>query len=260
MLSHLKYVTQSIWSLLDTAWYFAWGDLKTRYKRSVLGPMWLVLGTAIGVVGLGYVWATLLNMDADEFVPLLTVGLVVWQLVSTCLTESSNVFYKNASVIRNLKVSFWLFPLQLLMKHFLYFLHNLTVVVVVFIIFNVPLSWVQLMAIPGLFIVLINMLWVIVFVGVFATRYRDIEAFLSSVMPLLFFLSPVLYKPSNLGIKSQLAWLNPFTYLITVIRDPLQGNLPPMFVYVVSLVMLFVGWVVTWRLFVRKQNRIVFWM
>lgn len=258
--SSLKSENQSFWRLLGTAWYFAWGDLKTRYRRSALGPLWLVLGTGIGVVGLGYVWATLLNMDADQFVPLLTVGLVVWQLVSACLTESSNVLYRHAKVIRNLRVSFLLFPLQLLMKHFLYFLHNLIVVVAVFIVFQVPLSWVQLMAIPGLLIVLGNMLWVITFIGIFAARYRDVEALIASIMPLLFFLSPVLYKPSNLGVKSQLAWLNPLTYLITVIRDPLQGNMPPLFVYGVSLAMLLIGSLVTWRFLISKQNRIAFWM
>lgn len=246
--------------LIKTSWFFAWGDLKTRYRRSTLGPLWLVLSTSIGVTGLGYVWATLLNMQIEQFVPMLTVGLVVWQLVSACISESSDVFYKQAKVIRNLKVPLLLFPLQLLMKHALYFGHNLIVVFAVFLIFQLPVNWAQLMAIPGLLIVLANMLWVITLIGIIASRFRDVQSFIASVMPLLFFLSPVLYKPNNLGLKSQLLWLNPLTYLITLIRDPLQGHVPPLFVYLVSLVLLFLGTTITWWLMMKKRGRIAFWM
>lgn len=255
--------TSSDWSigrLVKTAWYFAWGDLKTRYRRSSFGPLWLVLSTAIGVTGLGYVWATLLNIQTDQFVPLLTIGLVIWQLVSACISESSDVFYKHAKVIRNLKVPLLLFPLQLLFKHVLYFGHNLIVVFAVFLIFQLPMNWAQLLAIPGLLIVLANMLWVITFIGIIASRFRDVQSFIASVMPLLFFLSPVLYKPNNLGLKSQLLWLNPLTYLITLIRDPLQGHVPAPFVYSVSLAMLFIGTALTWWLMKRKHGRIAFWM
>lgn len=256
----LKFKLIDFLRLFATAWYFAWGDLKTRYKRSALGPLWVVLGTGIGVVGLGYVWATLLHMNSDQFVPLLSVGLVVWQLVSACFSESSNVLYKHAKIIRNLRAPFLLFPLQLLLKHFFYFLHNLIVIIAVFILFNVPFSWVQLMAIPGLFIVLINMLWIITLLGIFAARYRDVEALIASIMPLLFFLSPVLYRPSDLGIKSKFAWLNPLTYFITLIRDPLQGVFPSFFVYGVSIAMLILGSLLAWRVLIINQNKIAFWM
>jgi hypothetical protein len=33
--------------------YMAVGDLRSRYRRSVLGPLWITLGTAAGTVGLG---------------------------------------------------------------------------------------------------------------------------------------------------------------------------------------------------------------
>jgi ABC-type polysaccharide/polyol phosphate export permease len=247
-------------SLGGAAWFFAWGDLKTRYRRSALGPMWLVLSTTIGVAGLGYVWATLLKMEVSEFVPTLTIGLVVWQLVSGCLTESSNVIYKNSKIIKNLKVPFFLYPLQLLMKQFLNFAHNLVVIFAVLLIFSREFSFIQLLAIPGLIIVLLSMFWIITFVGILAARFRDIEALIASIMPLLFFLSPVLYRPDNLGAKGFFMWFNPFSYFIAIIRDPLQGNIPPPFVYFGSLViMLTVAFLAMFTLN-KKYKRIAFWV
>lgn len=46
--------------------FLSWSDAKVRYKRSMLGPSWLTLGTAIGVGRLGFVWATLFKMDKVE--------------------------------------------------------------------------------------------------------------------------------------------------------------------------------------------------
>jgi ABC-type polysaccharide/polyol phosphate export permease len=62
---------------LSVALYFAWSDTKARYKRSVLGPFWLVLSTMVGVVGLGVIWSVLLKVDRREFIPSLTIGLIV---------------------------------------------------------------------------------------------------------------------------------------------------------------------------------------
>src|SRR4051812_1836918 len=61
--------------------YMAVGDLRSRYRRSVLGPLWITLGTAAGTVGLGLVWSELLKMDRAVFVPSLTAGLIMWQLL-----------------------------------------------------------------------------------------------------------------------------------------------------------------------------------
>ncbi len=247
-------------TMRNAAWFFAWGDLKTRYRRSALGPIWLVLSTAIGVVGLGYVWAALLKMSATEFVPTLTIGLVVWQLVSGCLTESSNVIYKNSKIIKNLKVPFCLYSLQLLLKQFLNFAHNLVVIFAVLIIFSQEFSFVQLLAIPGLLIVLFSMFWIITLMGILAARFRDIEALVGSIMPLLFFLSPVLYRPDNLGVKGFLMWFNPFSYFIAVIRDPLQGNIPPLFVYLGTFAIMGVVCFLALYVLNRKHARIAFWV
>jgi ABC-type polysaccharide/polyol phosphate export permease len=247
-------------SLSGAAWFFAWGDLKTRYRRSALGPMWLVLTTTIGVAGLGYVWASLLKMEVSEFVPTLTIGLVVWQLVSGCLTESSNVIYRNSKIIKNLKVPFCLFSLQLLIKQFLNFAHNLVVIFAVLLIFSREFSFIQLLAIPGLVIVLLSMFWIITLVGILAARFRDVEALIASIMPLLFFLSPVLYRPDNLGARGFLMWFNPFSYFIAIIRDPLQGNIPPSFVYLGALVIMLTVALLAISTLDKKYKRIAFWV
>ena len=245
---------------LPLALYFAWGDTKARYRRSVLGPFWLVLGTGIGVAGMGFIWSTLFKMDRATFIPSLTVGLVVWQLISGCITESPTVFTRNAAVIRNLQTPYLIFPIQLLLRQLINFGHNLIVVLVVLIIFPPPLSYVQLLILPGFLLLIGNLLWIAMMISMLGSRFRDLEQLIGALMPILFLLSPVLFRPDQLGIKAEIVWLNPFSYMISLIRDPLQGFAPPDFVYLVSFGMLVIGWFVLLLLLNRKHGRIAFWI
>ena len=240
--------------------YFAWGDTKARYRRSVLGPFWLVIGTAVGVVGLSFLWSGLLKVDRAAFVPTLAVGIVVWQFIAGCVVESPSTFTRNAAVMRNLKTPYLIFPIQLMLRQLINFVHNLVVVVVVLFIFPPPLGATQLLVIPGVLLLIGNLLWIIILFGMLGARFRDLEQAIGVIIPLMFFLTPVLYRPEQLGLMEQFAWLNPFTYMISLVRDPIQGLAPPPFVYLISAGMLLAGWWVTFWLYGRKHSRIPFWV
>jgi len=245
---------------LSMAFFFAWGDTKARYRRSVLGPFWMVLSTAVSVAGLGFLWSMLLKDDPIKLVPSLTVGLVVWQFISGCILEAPTVFSRNAHFIRNIKIPFFIFPMQLVMRQLINFGHNAVVVLVVVIYFAPTLHLNQLLVIPGLLLVLGNLCWIIVLIAMLGSRFRDFEQIIGAVMPLMFFLSPVIYRPSQLSFGQQIVWLNPFSYFITLIRDPISGNVPPIFVYQVAIVALLVGTVFTVYQFGKQRKNISFWV
>lgn len=245
---------------LPVALHFAFGDIKAKYRRSFLGPLWMVFGTAIGVAGLGFIWSILLKVDRATFIPSLTVGLVVWQLISGFITESPTVFMRSMSVIRNLRTPFFIFPMQLLLRQLITFGHNLIVVVAVLLIFPPNISWVQFLVIPGFLLLIGNLLWIGMIISMLGARFRDVEPLIGAFMPMMFFLSPVIYRPNQLSISQQVVWINPFSYFISLIRDPIQGIMPPHFVYWVSLGMLVIGWSITLWFLNNKHNRIAFWV
>lgn len=245
---------------LGLAFHLAWSDTRTRYRRSVLGPMWLVVGTLIGVVGLGFVWSTLFEIERSIFIPSLSAGLVTWMLLSTCIIESAAVFYGNRDLLLNIPVSSILVSVLLLFRQLINFGHNFIVVFVVLIIYPEHLSWTALWVIPGLFLVCLNLLWVIQLVGYIGARYRDLAPLLAAIMQPLFFVTPVLFKPSQLGAKAYIADLNPLTYWLALIRDPLMGNIPSAFTWLVVLVMTVVGWIAALTITISKRNRLAYWV
>ena len=255
----LKEIRESFHSL-PMALHFAWGDTKARYRRSVLGPWWIVLGTALGVAGLGFLWSELLKTDKSTFIPSLTVGLVVWQLISGCITESSNVFVRNAQVIRNVKIPFLIFPLQMMLRQLINFAHNAVVIFIVICIFPPPVSAVQLMVIPGLLLLIGNLFWIALMVGILGARFRDLDPLINAFMPMIFFLSPVIFRPDHLPLSQGILWANPFTYFISIVRDPIQGVMPDLFVYQVTLLILVGGWGLSLWLLSKRHGRIAFWI
>ncbi len=242
------------------ALYLAWSDTRARYRRSVLGPFWLTLGTAIGVAGLGWIWSELLKIDRAKFIPSLTAGLIVWQFLAGCITESTGLFVKQSIIIRNLQLPYFLHVLQLVFRHFVNFAHNLVVYIAVAVILAVPVTWDTLLVIPGVFMVAMNLLWITLLFGMLGARFRDLEYAVAALLPLLFFISPVIYRPGYLSFSARLIWLNPLSHFIEIIRDPMLGFSPPWFVYAAMGTMLVLGWGMTLSLFNQRRNRIAFWV
>lgn len=246
--------------LLHVIAFMAAGDLRARYRRSVLGPFWMTLGTAAGSLGLGLVWSELLRMDRAAFVPSLTCGLVMWYLLSGCITEATSTYWRQSAILRNLSVPLSMPPIQMLLKHLINFLHNVPVLVAVILIFHLPVGAATLLVVPCLALVAVNLLWITLLLSMLGARFRDLEYVIGAAMPLLMFLSPVFYRPSYLPFNEQFVWFNPLSHLIEIVRYPLLGSPPPGFVVLTTALLAAGGWVLTLWLFNAKRNRIAYWL
>jgi lipopolysaccharide transport system permease protein len=240
--------------------YMAWSDIRARYKRSILGPFWITLSTAIGVVGLGFIWSELFKMDRAVFIPMLTIGLILWQFMSACIIESTSVFYRQANIIRNLNLPIALHPAQLVLRHVINLMHNFPLFIIVALILGCKFDWQTLLFIPGLLLVIGNLYWMSMLIGTLGARFRDLEYLISMVMPLLMFLSPVMYRPNALPSIGKYMWINPLADMIEIVRYPLLGEVTPGFIYIVNILMLLAGGALTFLLFNAKRNRIAFWV
>ncbi|MCC4620698.1 ABC transporter permease [Xanthomonas cassavae CFBP 4642] len=242
------------------SFYIAQGDIRARYRRSVLGPFWQSLATAVGVLGLGLLWSQLLNIDRQTFIPTLTAGLIIWQMLSGVLVESCGLFVRQASLIRNVVMPLSVHPTSVVTRYLVNFVHSLIVFLIVAVFLHIPVTWYTLLFIPGLLLVTLNLLWICFVFGVLGARYRDLEYGVSSVMPMLFLVSPVMYRLEALPFSSVILEFNPFTYLIEGIRAPMLGHAPSMETYVVLTAMAVLGWVAAFWFLHKAKLRLPFWI
>ncbi|WP_417582445.1 ABC transporter permease [Nitrincola sp.] len=240
--------------------YMTFSDLRARYRRSVLGPFWLTIGTTIGALALSFIWSELMHKKLAEFIPTLTAGLILWQFISGVLGEAPSLFIRQAPLIRNLNLPLTIYPLQLLLRHLLNLLHYAPVYILIALWVSQPVNLNTLLIIPGLLLVTLNLLWLALLIGLLGARFRDLEYLFATAMPLLMLLSPVFYKPDFLPFSEMYIWLNPISHLIEVIRSPLLGHPIPIFVVITNLGLLLFGSVTTLLVFRRMRHRIAFWV
>jgi ABC-type polysaccharide/polyol phosphate export permease len=247
-------------SLMQNALYLAWSDTKARYKKSVLGPLWPMLTNLIGIIGLSLVWSSLMGQNMSIFVPQLAIGLIIWQLISGVITDSPVAFVRQASLIKNVSIPIWFFAFRMLARHIINLMHNAIIIVGIVLYYSLPINSNLWMLLPSIALVIANLYWMIIIIGLVSARFRDIEHLILTIMPMIFFVSPVLYRADKIQIGLNIVWLNPFSYMIEAIRSPILGISPHPYTYPLLFALLIVGGGVAIWYQSAKGRQIAFWV
>jgi lipopolysaccharide transport system permease protein len=235
-------------------------DIRLRYRGSALGPLWLTLSTGVMVGALGYLYSHIFHTDVHDYLPYLALSLVLWGFIGSMVSESCTAFTDSEGVIRAVRMPFFLFAQRVLIRNVLVLSHNVLVIAVVFVVFLVWPGWHGLLAIPGLLVWALDSLAFVLLLGTFCARFRDILPIVGSVMQIAFFMTPVFWKPQQLGSAQAVLPLNPFFDLLQVVRAPLLGDLPDLHIWLGIALYSVVLWVLAWGLFTRARGRIAFWI
>jgi homopolymeric O-antigen transport system permease protein len=242
-------------------WFrLAMDDLRIRYDRTRLGPIWLSLGVTIYIAGLGVIWGTLFKIDLREFFPYMAVGLIIWHFVTAAVNEGVNAFVGANGIIAAIPLPLTLHINRQVLRVFITLLHTLPVAIAVTVFAGVNFNGLQFLAIPALLILGLNCWWVTLLLGIVGARYRDVGQMITTVMPFVFFFTPILWKPKMLGGLSFLSVLNPFTHFIEIVRQPLLGQLPSMTSIAVTGAFTVLGIAAAVLVFARTRHRIAFWL
>ena len=238
-----------------------WQDVMLRYRRSMLGPFWLTISMGVMVFALGYVYGGLFGMDVQRYLPYLTVGFLVWGLITSVANEGCQVFIEGEGIIRQIDLPLSMLSLRVTWRNLIIFLHNAVIYFVVAIMFDVEPGWVLLMAIPGLLILIINALWAVTLLGMLSARFRDLPQIVSSILQIAFFITPIIWMPEAASVKRPLLIdVNPFYHLIELMRAPMLGDFPTLANWYVVLGITRFGWLSTLLFFRRFHCRIAYWI
>ncbi|TAK78493.1 MAG: ABC transporter permease [Gammaproteobacteria bacterium] len=246
-----------IWLML------AYQDIKLRYRRSVLGPFWITLSMAITVYSMGFLYSHLFHTDLQSYFPFLVGGMVTWALISSQVSELTDTFVVADGLIKQLKLPYSLYVHRVAMRNILIFFHNMLVIVPILAIFHevAKVNLYTLLLIPGLLFVYINSISFGMVLAMIGARYRDISQVIKSLIQVIFFLTPVMWRPDVLSEKKRfVVLLNPFSSFIEIVRSPLIGRPPAFHDVVMVLGVTLVGFLISYKMFVRYRSRIVYWL
>ena len=237
-----------------------WQDVMLRYRRSMIGPFWLTISMGIMVFALGFVYGGLFGMELKRYLPFLTIGFLVWGLITAALNEGCQTFIESEGIIRQIDLPLSMFPLRVIWRNLIIFLHNAVIYVVVVAVFDVVLDWSLLLIIPGLFLLLANALWSATLLGILSARFRDLPQIVASVLQVAFFITPIIWMPEAATTRLLLIEANPFYHFIELMRAPMLGHAPTLTNWGVVLVITLLGWGGTFLFYRRFHGRIAYWV
>jgi ABC-2 type transport system permease protein len=243
-----------LWSALG------WHDIRQRYRRSIIGPFWLTLSMGVMIAGLAYLYAGMFGQSIKTYLPYVTTGMIVFSLISSLASEASTVFIGSASLILQLKAPLSIYIYQMLWRNLLIFAHNISIYVVVILFADVDLGWNFFLSFVGLFLVVLNGLWAGVILGGLSARFRDVPPIVASVMQVAFFLTPIFWTPGLLPDRQVFVYLNPFYYLVEVVRMPLLGQTPTLEMWLVVIGLNCIGGLAAIAFYARYRGRIAYWV
>jgi len=238
----------------------AWLDIKLKYRGSVLGPFWLTISTGVMVGAMGTLYGTLFHMDLKTYLPFLALSLVLWNAIGGLVTEACITFTQSETTIRAIRMPFFLHAFRVVIRNLISLAHNLPVIVLVFAIFAIWPGVHASLALPGFAIWLVDGFAACLLLGSFCARFRDIPPIVGSVMQIAFFVTPVVWRPEQLGRHNWWLPFNPFDALLEVVREPLLGNIPDVNTWALALGYSLAFCAGAWALFSRVRGRLAYWM
>lgn len=195
-------------------------DIKTKYRKSVLGVLWTLLNPLFMMIILSVVFSNLFKFDVEYFPVYLLSGQLIFNFYSEATTASMSAIMDNGSLLKKIYVPKYLFVLSRVFSSTINLLASFTALILVMLAMRVELHYtVLLVSIPLIFIVLFS-LGVGLILSAITVKFRDIMHLYSVFVTALMYLTPVIYPMSILP-----AWLkpivnlNPITNILLMFRD-----------------------------------------
>ena len=201
-------------------WYTATSRSRARFARTTLGSFWLGFSNLLSIGTLGVVYGTVFSVkDFNSYFIYLGFGLVIWNTISSSISNSPNLFAYNSSNIKNMNLKPIFYTLEEWSFQLQTFIQSFILVFLVFLFFEFTLihnlliySWIPFL---NLFIFIY---WFPLIVCLISVRFTDIAQLVPIVLQLVFLTSPILYRKESLG---SLEWITNLNFIYQIL-DPLR--------------------------------------
>jgi lipopolysaccharide transport system permease protein len=240
--------------------YMAILDIKLRYRRSMIGPWWVTISTGVMVMMLGFLWSHIFGSNLENYLPFFAVGFVLWGWMSGQILDAAGGLFQFVGVIKQMRLPFPIFTLRLNVRQLIILAHNTVIIAAVLLLIGKGLSWINLIAIPSLILIQLNLTLLSIVVTIFCTRYQDMTQVVNVGTQIIFFFTPILWQVETLKNRTYLAEINPIYHWIETIRAPLLGHLPSVSNYLWSMASLVVLSLLATYYLGRYRSRIAYWL
>ena len=223
---------KEVWQYRDLVWLFVKRDFTTRYKQTILGPLWFIIQPLFVTIVQTVVFGNMAGLSTDGVPELLFYlsGNVAWLYFSSCVTSTANTFISNARLFGKIYFPRMTSPIASAISSLINFVIQFLIFLGFLLVFilqgaNVHITWVA--ALTPLLILNLAVLGTGfgIIISSLTTKYRDLQVMVSFGMQLWMYFSPVILSASSLSDKMYTIMMcNPVSPIIELMRYGWLGS------------------------------------
>ena len=240
---------------------FSIQEIKSKYKRSIIGPFWITISTAIMIFAMGPLYGILFKQDIVDYTFYIAISLIMWQFISGSINDSLSIYVNSENYIKQINIPLAVYNLQSLSKNIIFLTHNWVVIILMFLLFGNHREIYFFELIAGFLIVIVCIFFISLLLSALCARYRDLSQIITNFIQLFFFITPVMWKKSMLDeSRNLLINLNPFYHLMNLLRSPLLGEHVPTISFVFSLGLMVLLIIIGLVGYAKMRHKIAYWI
>ncbi|MCC7418349.1 MAG: ABC transporter permease [Acidobacteria bacterium] len=201
-------------------------DVRHKFRRSTVGPAWIFLNLGFLIAAIGVIYGRLLGQDMHDYIPYLTAGLVIWQYLTSSVSEGAHAFVNSEGYIKQISLPIYVYIFRCLVNVAVTGAISFAVFLVVAALYRVRVGAGTLWVLPGLAILMACTLCAIAILAHLHARFRDIAPMASVAMQMAFYVTPIIYRAESLHSLRWVVDLNPLYHLVEIVRRPLVAAEP----------------------------------
>ncbi len=224
-------ILKEMWQYREMVRSLVKRDLKSRYKGSVLGFLWMFLNPLLQLFVYTVVFSVIMRMNIEKYYLFLFVALIPWTFFSVCLSAGANVVVMQQDMVKKIYFPREVLPVSFVTAQLVNMLLSFVVVFAVILISGTKVSVAALLFLPLVIMIeYILALGLTLMVSALTVYFRDLEHIISILAMAWMYLTPVMYPVEMVPERFvRLFYLNPMAPVIIAYRDILYyGQVPRM--------------------------------
>ncbi len=168
-------------------------DLKTKYKNSILGFLWIIFEPLFLMFIIYIVFNRFMRFNMKNYPLFILSGTTLWRFFVNTTSQSLHLFYRNRELVLKVKIDRLILPLSLVISNLIITFFEYLIYIIFYIIVTKSFPLVFLSFIPYIIVFSFFLFGLSTILSVTYVFFRDIKAGWDILVQALFFLCPIFY-------------------------------------------------------------------
>jgi lipopolysaccharide transport system permease protein len=218
-----------LWRYRELLYFFAWREIKVRYRQAAFGVAWAVIQPLFTMIIFTLLFGRLARMPSEGIpYPIFCYcALVPWTYFSTVLATASNSLVSNDSLLTKVYFPRVLLPAGVALAGLVDLVIGSFLLVGLMLYYHVGTSWALLLSPLVILVTMLFTMGVSMVLAAANVRYRDVKYAVPFLVQLWMFATPIIYPVSMIPQRFRpLLALNPCWGLVEAFRACVFPGLP----------------------------------